>query len=224
MSGLLGFLLGLMPVLKYGIPLILIPFSILWMIKNSETPVVRLGLFGVQYCLLQVFLIIWHSHSSGNALNLGEQNLLIIYATTALLVVPFAGFVYAKFGQVNVGIYVGIWLSISVLAIDYFYIGKCRAVGFSSNPLIPPFILIPLFGYFAAKRLVDGRSGVVDFLITICLVAAVSALGGNRMAFYILIISHFISICYTLWARNFFKSIFPVEATLDLNSFASIPF
>ena len=207
MSSLLGFLLGVMPVLKYGIPLILIPISIVWMIRNSNIPIMRLGFFGIQYCLFQVFLIIWHSHAAGETLNLSEKNLLITYVATALLVVPFAGLVYSKFDQVNFGIHVGIWGSISVLAIEYFYYGHCRAAGFSSNPLIPPFILVPLFGYFTAKRLIDGRAGIVDLLTSICLVVAVSAFGGNRMAFYILILSHLLAILYTIYARDIFKSI-----------------
>ena len=210
MSSLLGFLLGVMPVLKYGIPLILLPISILWMIKNSDGPFMRIGFFGIQYCVFQVFLIIWHSHAAGETLNLSEKNLLITYVATALLVVPFAGLISAKFTQVNFGIYVGIWGSISILGIDYFYyhaFESCRAVGFSANPLIPPFILVPLFGYFSAKRLIDGRAGIVDFLTSICLVVAVSAFGGNRMAFYILILSHLLAILYTIYARDVFKSI-----------------
>lgn len=207
MSSFLGILLGVMPVLKYGIPLILLPISIVWMIRNSNTPIVRLGFFGIQYCLFQVFLIIWHSHAAGETLNLSEKNLLITYVATALLVVPFAGLISAKFTQVNFGFHVGIWGSISVLAIEYFYYGHCRAAGFSSNPLIPPFILVPLFGYFTAKRLIDGRAGIVDLLTSICLVLAVSAFGGNRMAFYILILSHLLAILYTIYARDIFKSI-----------------
>lgn len=207
MSGFLGFLLGVMPVLKYGVPLILLPLSTVWMVKNSATPIVKLGFFGIQYCLFQVFLIVWHSYTAGDTFNLSEQNLLITYVATALLVVPFANLVYSKFDQLNVGIHVGIWGSISVFAVEYFYYGHCRAEGFSSNPLIPPFVLVPLFGYFTGKRLIDGRAGILDFLTSICLVVAVSAFGGNRMAFYILILSYFLAIIYKVYARDLFKSI-----------------
>lgn len=224
MAIFLGFLLGIMPVLKYGVPLILIPISFFYVFKKPKISLAKPGFMAMQYCFFQIFIIIWHSYSLDGFGGVSDINLLTSYFFLSLLVVPFCFLPIFEFDRIHGGIYLGLLGAVFVLALDYFFngnLGNYRASGFSSNALVPPFAILAIFGYFFSRRLVEGRSGRIDLLILVFIIVAVSAFGGNRMPLYIAVSMSFIAILYTIFICNSLKTL-AILGALSVGVFLSI--
>ena len=220
MGGTFGLFLGIMPVLKYGIPLIFVPLSLIYFLNNFRATKIKIGLFAFQYCLFQVFITIWHANSADNFFIQTELPLIKSYAVLAFMIFPFCCLIFLKAEKLEAGTYFGLLGSVILLIVDYVYRDNCRASVFSSNPLIPSFIMLPMFGYIASRRLIEGRTNFLDLGLLALMVFVVSAIGGNRMAFYIAICMALFAVLYTTWRSDLKRSMFILIA-LCLGIFTS---
>jgi hypothetical protein len=202
-SIILGACFGLMPVTAYSAPLIVVLMSLFLGVPNITRRSFILGFFVIQYCLVQYFYLQYHGSSP-----VWDFDLIKVYAVLSVAAVPFAALVGSHLldlKKFEVGYFWGIGAAAAVLGYQYFFEHQCRAVGFTSNPLIPPFILIPLLGYILARRVSEGRSSGMDFGVIVLGIMIAGLFPGGRMGFYsislVLVVMGLFTIVKLNWRR-----------------------
>lgn len=181
-SLVLGMCFGLMPVTAYAAPLIVVLMSLVFGVPHITRKSLIFGFFVIQYCIVQYFFLQYHGSSP-----IWDFDLIKVYAVLSVAAVPFSGLVGSHLMDLKkfeVGYFCGIVAAAAVLGYQYFYEHQCRAVGFTSNPLIPPFILIPLLGYIMARRVSEGRSSGLDLVSLVLGMFMAGLFPGGRMGLY----------------------------------------
>jgi hypothetical protein len=208
-------LLGAMPFLKYGVPIILFPMSFLLGLRSLSRSSLFIGFFGFQYCLLQIALIFLHPTPADPVAWQSELALARGYGILALMAIPFANMVMhsrIKISEFAVPYFMSTLVFCGILGYQFLNFEICRATVLASNPLIPPFVLVPLMGYLIARRIVEKSASALDLLVSIVVLISVSAFGGNRMAFYILLSLSLILVGYLLFRSKFRHALYTVIA------------
>lgn len=208
-------LLGAMPFLKYGVPIILFPMSFVLGLRSLSRSSLLIGFFGVQYCLLQIALIFLHPTPADPVAWQSELALARGYGILALMAIPFANMVMRsriKIDEFALPYFMSTLVFCGILGYQFLNFEVCRATVLASNPLIPPFVLVPLMGYLIARRIVEKSASALDLLVSIVVLISVSAFGGNRMAFYILLSLSLILVGYLLFRSKFRHAFFTAIA------------
>ena len=206
---------GAMPFLKYGVPIILFPMSFLLGLRSLNRSSLLIGFFGFQYCLLQIALIFLHPTPADPVAWQSELALARGYGILALMAIPFANMVMhsrVKINEFAVPYFMSTLVFCGILGYQFLNFEICRATVLASNPLIPPFVLVPLMGYLIARRIVEKSASALDLLVLVVVLISVSAFGGNRMAFYILLSLSLILVGYLVFRSKFRHALYTVIA------------
>lgn len=199
----LGILFGLMPVTAYAAPIIVSVLVLLFGSRYVDRRAVWLGLAVIQYCAVQYFYLQYHG-----SMPLWDFDLIKVYFVLSLISVPFSAVILSKsfeFKKFEDGYFLGLFVSAGILSYQYFFQNQCRAVGFTFNPLVPPFVLIPLLGYILARRVSEGRSSGLDAVLITLGIMIAGLFPGGRMGLYsislVLVVIGLFTIVKLYWRR-----------------------
>lgn len=177
-----GFLIGVIPVAEYNIPVLITLMSVIFGIKHVDRESIKIAFPVVLYCVSMITLMAYHPGGWGYDHKLAE-----VMATIAIAAIPMVAMFRTYIGsldQVEVSILLGVVTICVVFAYQYFVEGGCRVSAFSVGPLGPPITLIPLSTYLVTKRSIENRFTVLDGLVLCLLFISLSAFLGARMHFY----------------------------------------
>jgi len=186
----LGLLFGFMPIAAYAAPILVCVLAFIFGLMYLERRAVLLGGAVIQYCAVQYFYLQYHG-----SMPLWDFDLIKVYFVLSIIAVPLAAMVLAKsfkFERFEIGFFGGLFLATGLLTYQYFYQHQCRAVGFTFNPLVPPFVLIPILSYILARRAHEKRISYVDLVVIICGVLVAGLFPGGRMGLYSIVLMLFV--------------------------------
>ena len=178
----IGFLIGVIPVAEYNIPVLIILLSVIFGIKHIDRQSAKAALPIILYCASMIGFMIYHPGGWEY-----DDKLVKVMATIAIAAVPMAAMFRTYVGsleRVEVSILLGIMTICVVFAYQYFIEGRCRVSAFSVGPLGPPITLLPLSMYLITKRCLENRFSVLDGFVLCLLFISLSAFLGARMHFY----------------------------------------
>ena len=179
---LTGFLIGVIPVAEYNIPVLITLMSVIFGIKHVDRESVKIAFPVVLYCVSMITLMAYHPGGWGY-----DDKLAEVMATIAIAAIPMVAMFRTYIGsleQVEVSILLGVVTICVVFAYQYFVEGGCRVSAFSVGPLGPPITLLPLSMYLVTKRCLENRFSVLDGLVIFLLLISLGAFLGARMHFY----------------------------------------
>ena len=178
----IGFLVGVIPVAEYNVPVLITLISVVFGIKHVDRQAITAAFPVILYCASMIGFMIYHPGGWEY-----DDKLVKVMATIAIAAVPMVAMFRAYVGsleRVEVSILLGIITICVVFAYQYFIEGGCRVSAFSVGPLGPPITLIPLSMYLVTKRCIENRFTVLDGLVLCLLFISLSAFLGARMHFY----------------------------------------
>lgn len=181
----LGVLFGISPVTSYFAPILIVALSVGFSYKKVDWSAILSSFFVMQYCIVHLFLALFHDDFPFRQ---DYLNVLAIIAVSAPFVVTTLRSERLSKICVERGIFAGFSIAFGLLAYQYFIIGECRVSGLTFNPLLPPFLWVPLTFALLAFRLVARRTNAYDFVGLISTIVAVGAFMGARSAFYVSIV------------------------------------
>ena len=192
--GVLCFLLGVMPVTKYFAALSFIVFSFPLGMRRLSAQAFKISWPVILYCLMQLGLLFSHP-----GLLAFDNDLAIVYLIIGFAANPVSAALIWVLGEPKKAekyIFIGLIGAAAFLGWEYLIDGAVRATGYSSNPLIPPFILVPFSTYILVRRFEERRSSIFDVLVVICVICASGLFVGGRMAFYSMAFLYLVFIVY----------------------------
>lgn len=213
----LGMAFGLMPFLKFVIPILLMPISIVYGLRNLKRTGVLIGLTGFQYCILQLFLFYIHPSPDSLEAARSEWALMRGFIVLSLVCIPFSNMALNNIIDFNGMARLFYWAIIfccCAVAGQYFLYDVCRSALLSSNPLIPPFVLLPLFSYIFSRRITTRSADSFDLITATTIFVTVSSFGGNRMALYTAVVLFLLIIFYCSYNRFYAKAFSAVGVLL----------
>ena len=178
----IGFLVGVMPVAEYNVPVLIILMSVVFGIKHVDRQAITAAFPVILYCASMIGFMIYHPGGWEY-----DDKLVKVMATIAIAAVPMVAMFRTYVGsleRVEVSILLGIITICVVFAYQYFIEGRCRVSAFSVGPLGPPITLLPLSMYLVTKRCLENRFSVLDGLVICLLFISLGAFLGARMHFY----------------------------------------
>ena len=178
----IGFLIGVIPVAEYNIPVLIVLLSVIFGIKHIDRQSAKAAFPIILYCASMIGFMIYHPGGWEY-----DDKLVKVMATIAIAAVPMAAMFRTYVGsleRVEVSILLGIMTICVVFAYQYFIEGGCRVSAFSVGPLGPPITLLPLSMYLVTKRCLENRFSVLDGLVIFLLLISLGAFLGARMHFY----------------------------------------
>ena len=180
-SLIFGALLGIAATTKFTAVLLAMLLATIIGIRSFERRFILLALPVMVYCSYQSLAIAWYPLRDSSLAMLSAYFFFFVtspFATSGMMKI------LQKKGEVENGVLVGSLISFTFLALEFMFTETCRAKVMSSNPLMPPVVLVPLIFYLVASRLEAKRNNMLDNLVIIGLIVAVGAFSGARMAFY----------------------------------------
>ena len=178
----IGFLVGVIPVAEYNVPVLITLMSVVFGIKHVDRQAITAAFPVILYCVSMIGLMTYHPGGWEY-----DDKLVKVMATIAIAAVPMAAMFRTYVGsleRVEVSILLGIITICIVFAYQYFIEGRCRVSAFSVGPLGPPITLLPVSMYLITKRSLANRFSVLDSLVICLLFISLSAFLGARMHFY----------------------------------------
>ena len=178
----IGFLIGVIPVAEYNVPVLMTLMSVVCGIKHVDRQAVKAAFPVILYCATMIGFMIYHPGGWEY-----DDKLVKVMATVAIAAIPMVAMFRTYVGRlerVEVSILLGIITICAVFAYQYFIEGGCRVSAFSVGPLGPPITLLPLSMYLITKRSFENRFGVLDGLVICLLFLSLGAFLGARMHFY----------------------------------------
>ena len=178
----IGFLVGVIPVAEYNVPVLITLMSVVFGIKHVDRQAITAAFPVILYCASMIGFMIYHPGGWEY-----DDKLVKVMATIAIAAVPMVAMFRTYVGsleRVEVSILVGIITVCVVFAYQYFIEGSCRVSAFSVGPLGPPVTLLPLSIYLISKRSLANRFSVLDGLVICLLFISLGAFLGARMHFY----------------------------------------
>ena len=198
-SLIFGALLGIAATTKFTAVLLAMLLATIIGIRSFERSCFLLALPVMVYCSYQSLVIAWYPLRDSSLTMLSVYFFFFVtspFATSGMMKILH------KKGEVENGVLVGSLISITLLALEFMFTETCRAKVMSSNPLMPPIVLVPLIFYLVASRLEAKRNNMLDNLVIIGLVVAVGAFSGARMAFYSVIFGLILMVIFSGIRRN----------------------
>jgi O-antigen ligase len=205
----IGFLIGVIPVAEYNIPVLIILLSVIFGIKHIDRQSAKAAFPIILYCASMIGFMIYHPGGWEY-----DDKLVKVMATIAIAAVPMVAMFRTYVGsleRVEVSILLGIMTICVVFAYQYFIEGGCRVSAFSVGPLGPPITLLPLSMYLVTKRCLENRFSVLDGLVICLLFISMGAFLGARMHFYSLTL-----LCIILVVILTVKNKFHLSVTISL--------
>lgn len=199
---LIGFLIGLTAVSKFAGVFIVLIVAAVWGFRYVDQKIVLLCTPILMYCSYQSLILFSYPFRASTS------TMMSVYIVFLIMSVPvLAGLVKLRRvpERLDGAVLVGGIISCAILGFDYFQNDTCRAEALSSNPLMPPIVLIPLICAIVTVRMSSKRETLLDYVALTSLVVAVGAFAGARMGFYscIMLITLIASqLCYVRAVRS----------------------
>ena len=205
----IGFLIGVMPVAEYNVPVLITLMSFVFGIKHVDRQAVNVAFPVILYCVSMIGFMIYHPGGWEY-----DDKLVKVMATIAIAAIPLVAMFRTYVGsleRVEESILLGVITVCAVFAYQYFIEGRCRVSAFSVGPLGPPITLLPLSMYLITKRSLENRFSVLDGLVISLLFISLGAFLGARMHFYSQIL-----LCIILVVILTFKNKLRLSVTISL--------
>ena len=158
----IGFLVGVIPVAEYNVPVLITLMSVVFGIKHVDRQAITAAFPVILYCASMIGFMIYHPGGWEY-----DDKLVKVMATIAIAAVPMAAMFRTYVGsleRVEVSILLGIMTICVVFAYQYFIEGGCRVSAFSVGALGPPVTVLPLSMYLVTKRCLENRFSVLTVL------------------------------------------------------------
>ena len=178
----IGFLVGVMPVAEYNVPVLIVLMSVVFGIKHVDRQAVKAAFPIILYCVSMVGFMTYHPGWLES-----DQTLAKILATIALAAVPMVAMFKIYVGSVErieTAALVGLLTIFTIMAYQYLILNGCRVKAFSVNPLGPPITFLPFAMYVISVRAFARRFNLLDGLVLVSLFTALGAFAGARASFY----------------------------------------
>jgi O-antigen ligase len=178
----IGFLVGVMPVAEYNVPVLIVLMSVVFGVKHVDRQAVKAAFPIILYCVSMIGFMTYHPGGWEY-----DDKLVKVMATIAIAAVPMVAMFRTYVGsleRVEESILLGVVTVCAVFAYQYFIEGGCRVSAFSVGPLGPPITLLPVSMYLITKRSLENRFSVLDGLVISLLFISLGAFLGARMHFY----------------------------------------
>ena len=182
----IGFLIGVIPLAEYNVPVLIILMSVVFGIKHVDRQAVKAAFPIILYCVSMIGFMIYHPGWLEY-----DHTLATILATIALAAVPMVAMFKTYVGSLErceTAALVGLLTIFTIMAYQYFVLDGCRVKAFSVNPLGPPITFLPFGIYIISLRAFAQRFNYIDSLVLTALVITLSIFSGARAAFYSLVI------------------------------------
>lgn len=215
----IGLVLGLMPVTKYFAAVLLVFLCLIGGFRKFNLRAVWAGVPVAVYCIIHLALLYVHP-----GMLIFDWELVRVYLVVLVVTLPICALLKSElisWKLLEYGIFFGIWISVIILGYDYIFLQICRATGFSSNPLIPQFVLIPLSFFLLSQRFVTDRASWMDYSVLFAVVISSGLFSGGRMALYSVGILCSLLVLVLLYYRKSIQS-FLILLTLSIGIFVSI--
>ena len=178
----IGFLIGVIPVAEYNVPVLLTLMSIVFGIKHVDRQAIKAAFPIILYCVSMIGFMAYHPGWLEY-----DHTLATILATIALAAVPMVAMFKIYVGSVErieTAALVGLLTIFTIMAYQYLILNGCRVKAFSVNPLGPPITFLPFAMYVISVRAFARRFNLLDGLVLVSLFIALGALAGARASFY----------------------------------------
>ena len=178
----IGFLVGVIPVAEYNVPVLLILMSVVFGIKHVDRQAARAAFPIFLYCVSMIGFMIYHPGWLEY-----DHTLATILATIAIAAVPMVAMFKTYVGsleRIETAALVGVLTICVIMAYQYLILNGCRVKAFSVNPLGPPITFLPFGIYVISARAFARRANYLDGLVLISLFIALGAFAGARASFY----------------------------------------
>ena len=178
----IGFLIGVIPVAEYNIPVLIILLSVIFGIKHIDRQSAKAAFPIILYCVSMIGLMTYHPGWLEY-----DHTLATILATIALAAVPMVAMFKIYVGSVErieTAALVGLLTIFTIMAYQYLILNGCRVKAFSVNPLGPPITFLPFAIYVISVRAFARRFNLLDGLVLVSLFIALGAFAGARASFY----------------------------------------
>ena len=178
----IGFLVGVMPVAEYNVPVLIVLMSVVFGIKHVDRQAVKAAFPIILYCVSMIGFMTYHPGWLES-----DQTLATILATIALAAVPMVAMFKIYVGSVErieTAALVGLLTIFTIMAYQYLILNGCRVKAFSVNPLGPPITFLPFAMYVISVRAFARRFNLLDGLVLVSLFTALGAFAGARASFY----------------------------------------
>ena len=178
----IGFLVGVMPVAEYNVPVLIVLMSVVFGIKHVDRQAVKAAFPIILYCISMIGFMTYHPGWLEH-----DHTLATILATIALAAVPMVAMFKIYVGSVErieTAALVGLLTIFTIMAYQYLILNGCRVKAFSVNPLGPPITFLPFAMYVISVRAFARRFNLLDGLVLVSLFTALGAFAGARASFY----------------------------------------
>ena len=178
----IGFLIGVIPVAEYNVPVLITLMSIVLGIKHVDRQAIKAAFPIILYCVSMIGFMAYHPGWLGY-----DHTLATILATIALAAVPMVAMFKIYVGSVErieTAALVGLLTIFTIMAYQYLILNGCRVKAFSVNPLGPPITFLPFAMYVISVRAFTKRFNYLDGLVLFSLFIALGAFAGARSSFY----------------------------------------
>ena len=182
----IGFLVGVMPVAEYNVPVLIVLMSVVFGIKHVDRQAVKAAFPIILYCVSMIGFMTYHPDWLES-----DQTLAKILATIALAAVPMVAMFKIYVGSVeriDTAALVGVLTICIVMAYQYIVLDYCRVKAFSVNPLGPPITFLPFGMYIISVRAFALRFNYLDGLVLVLLFITLGTFAGARASFYSVIL------------------------------------
>lgn len=178
----IGFLVGVIPVAEYNVPVLIVLMSVVFGIKHVDRQAVKAAFPIILYCVSMIGFMTYHPGWLEY-----DHTLATILATIALAAVPMVAMFKIYVGSVErieTAALVGLLTIFTIMAYQYLILNGCRVKAFSVNPLGPPITFLPFAMYVISVRAFARRFNLLDGLVLVSLFTALGAFAGARASFY----------------------------------------
>lgn len=178
----IGFLIGVMPVAEYNVPVLIILMSVVFGIKHVDRQAAKAAFPIISYCVSMIGFMIYHPGWLEY-----DHTLATILATIAIAAVPMVAMFKLYVGsmeRIETAALVGVLTICVIMAYQYLILNDCRVKAFSVNPLGPPITFLPFGIYIISVRAFARRINYLDGLVLVSLFIALGAFAGARASFY----------------------------------------
>ena len=178
----IGFLIGVIPVAEYNVPVLLTLMSIVFGIKHIDRQAIKAAFPIILYCVSMIGFMAYHPGWLEY-----DHTLATILATIALAAVPMVAMFKIYVGSVErieTAALVGLLTIFTIMAYQYLILNGCRVKAFSVNPLGPPITFLPFAMYVISVRAFARRLNYLDGLVLVLLFVTIGSFAGARASFY----------------------------------------
>lgn len=178
----IGFLVGVISVAEYNVPVLIILMSVVFGIKHVDRQAAKAAFPIILYCVSMIGFMIYHPGWLEY-----DHTLATILATIAIAAIPMVAMFKTYVGsleQFETAPLVGVLTICVIMAYQYLILNGCRVKAFSVNPLGPPITFLPFGIYVISVRTFAQRTNYLDGLVLISLFIALGSFAGARASFY----------------------------------------